>query len=151
MVARVALLCSVASHSDEIHHGFAEKVEIRPSGVLRFEEKFATSVHRPFMVTLSREQFDAAAEGYDTFYQVPDQIDDAEYERQRNPEFDAAFVAEYGVTPIRMVDFGSRLRERAVHSGNGRITVRLRRRRDAFAGRRPGDIEPTRLDRAPFG
>ena len=124
LVARVALLCGVASRSDEIHHGFAEKVEIKPSGVLRFDDEFANRIHGPFMVALSRDQFDAAAEGYDTFYDVPEQIDDAEYERQRNPEFDAAFGAEYGVTPIRMVDFVSRLGERAVDSGNGRITVR---------------------------
>lgn len=124
LLARVSLLCGVASRSDEIHHGFAEKVEIRPSGVLRFEDEFANRIRSPFMVTLSRDQFDAAAEGYDTFYEVPDQLDDAEYERQRDPVFDAAFVAEYGVPPIRMVDFVSRLGERAVESGNGRITVR---------------------------
>lgn len=124
LLAHVALLCGVASRSDEIYHGFAERVEIRPSGVLRFEDEFANRVHEPFMVALSRNQFDAAAEGYDTFYEVPDQIDDAEYERHRNPEFDAAFVAEYGVTPIRMVDFVSRLGERAFDSGNGRVTIR---------------------------
>jgi len=124
LLARVALLCGVASRSDEIYHGFAEKVEIRPSGVLRFEDEFADRIHTPFMVELSRNQFDAAAQGYDTFYEVPDQIDDAEYESQRNPEFDAAFVAEYGITPIRMVDFISRLGERAIESGNGRTTIR---------------------------
>lgn len=124
LVARVSLLCGVASRSDEIHHGFAEKVEIKPSGVLRFEDEFANRIHEPFMVALSRDQFAAAAEGYDTFYEVPEQIDDTEYERQRNPEFDTAFVGEYGVTPIRMVDFVSRLGERAVASGNGRVTVR---------------------------
>lgn len=124
LVARVALLSGVASRSDEIHHGFAEKVEIKPSGVLRFEDEFANRIHGPFMVALSRDQFDAAAEGYETYYEVPEQIGDAEYERERNPEFDAAFVAEYGVTPIRMVDFVSRLSERAVDSGNGRITIR---------------------------
>lgn len=124
LVARVSLLCGVASRSDEIHHGFAEKVEIKPSGVLRFEDEFASRIHAPFIVALSRDQFEAAAEGYDTFYEVPDQLDDAEYERQRDPEFDAAFVAEYGVTPIRMVDFVSRLGERAIESGNGRSAIR---------------------------
>ncbi|HEX3678209.1 MAG TPA: hypothetical protein VHU90_00655, partial [Galbitalea sp.] len=124
LLARVSLLCGVASRSDEIHHGFAERVEIKPSGVLRFEDEFADRIHRPFMVALSRDQFDAAAEGYDTFYEVPDEIDDAEYDRQRDKDFDAAFVAEYGVTPIGMVDFVSRLGERAVEAGNGRVTAR---------------------------
>lgn len=124
LVARVALLCGVASRSDEIHHGFSERVMIKPSGVLRFEDEFANRIQRPFMVALSRDQFKAAAEGYDTFYEVSEQIDDDEYEIQRDPEFDAAFVAEYGVTPIRMVDFVSRLSERAVDSGNGRIKIR---------------------------
>jgi len=124
LLARVALLCGVASRSDEIRHGFAEKVEIRPSGVLRFEDEFSNNIQAPFMVALSRDQFEAAAQGYDTFYEVPEEIDDAEYQRQRDPEFDAAFVAEYGVTPIRMVDFVSRLGERAMESGIGRITVR---------------------------
>lgn len=124
LLARVALLCGVASRSDEIYHGFAERVEIRPSGVLRFEDEFANRIHEPFMVALSRDQFDTAAEGYETFYEVPEQLGEAEYERQRNPEFDAAFVSEYGVTPIRMVDFVSRLGERAVDAGNGRVTIR---------------------------
>lgn len=124
LLARVALLCGVASRSDEIHHGFAKKVEIKPSGVLRFEDEFANRVHGPFMVALSRDQFDAAAQGYDNFYEIPEQITDAEFEHERDPEFDAAFVAEYGVTPIRMVDFVSRLSERAMNCGNGRITVR---------------------------
>jgi hypothetical protein len=124
LLARVALLYGVASRRDEIYHGFAERVEIRPSGVLRFEDEFAHQVHKPFMVAMSRDQFDAAAEGYDTFYEVPDQIDDAEYERQHNSDFDAAFVAEYGITPIRLVDFISRLGERAVDTGNARVTIR---------------------------
>ncbi len=125
VLAMIALLCGVASRSDEIYHGFSERVEVKPSGVLRFEDEFANRIQEPFMVALSTDQFDAAAEGYDTFYEVPEQIDDAEYERQSNPEFDAAFVAEYGVTPIRMVDFVSSLGERALASGNGRVTVRL--------------------------
>tara|TARA_B100000378_G_scaffold208003_1_gene171097 strand:- start:2469 stop:6215 length:3747 start_codon:yes stop_codon:yes gene_type:complete len=124
LLAHVSLLCGVASRSDEIHHGFAERIEIKPSGVLRFEDEFAERIHRPFMVALSRDQFDAAAEGYDTFYEMPEQIDDEEFERQTNKEFDAAFAVEYGVTPIRMVDFVSRLGDRAVASGNGRVTVR---------------------------
>jgi hypothetical protein len=124
VVAKIAILCGVASRSDEIHHGFSERIEVKPSGVLRFEDEFANRIHEPFMVALSTDQFDAAAEEYDTFYEIPEQIDDAAYERQSNPEFDAAFVAEYGVTPIRMVDFVSSIGERAVASGNGRITVR---------------------------
>jgi hypothetical protein len=124
LLARVSLLCGVASRSDEIHHGFAERVEIKPSGVLRFEDEFADRIHRPFMVALSRDQFDAAAKGYDTFYEVPDEIDEAEYDRQRDKDFDAAFVAEYGVTPIRMMEFVSRMGERAIEAGNGRVTAR---------------------------
>ena len=124
VLAKIALLCGVASRNDEIYHGFSERIEVKPSGVLRFEDEFANRIHEPFMVALSTDQFDAAAEGYDTFYEVPEQIDDAEYKRQSDPEFDAAFIAEYGVSPIRMVDFVSSLGERAVASGNGRVTVR---------------------------
>lgn len=124
ILAKIALLCGVASRSDEIHHGFSERVEVKPSGVLRFEDEFANRIHEPFMVALSIDQFDAAAKGYDTFYEVPEQIDDAEYKRQSNPEFDAAFIAEYGVSPIQMVDFVSSLGDRAVANGNGRVTVR---------------------------
>lgn len=124
LLARISLLCGVASRGDEIHHGFAERIEIKPSGVIRFEDEFSNQIHTPFMVAFSQDQFEAAAEGYDTFYDVPEGIDDAEYDRATNPEFDAAFVAEYGVTPIRMVDFVSRLGERAIASGNGRVTLR---------------------------
>lgn len=124
LLARVSLLCGVASRSDEIYHGFSERVEIKPSGVLRFEDEFAAQIHTPFLVALSRDQFGAAAAEYDTFYDVADQIEDEEYERKRDPDFDAAFVAEYGLTPLRMADFVSRLGERAVERGNGRITLR---------------------------
>lgn len=124
LLARVSLLCGVASRNDEIHHGFAERIEIKPSGVFRFEDEFANRIHSPFMVALSRDQFDAAAEGYDTFYEVPEPIEDAEYEERSDPAFDAAFVAEYGVTPLRMIDFVARLGERAAESGNGRVSVR---------------------------
>lgn len=125
LMARVSLLCGVASRGDEIHHGFAEQVEIRPSGVLRFENEFAQRIHGPFMVALSRDQCDEAAEGYDSFYEAHDELDDQKYERQRNPGFDVAFVAEYGVTPLQMIDFVSRLGERAAEAGNGRVTMLL--------------------------
>lgn len=124
LMARVSLLTGVAGRADEIHHGFAEKVEIRPSGALRFEDDFAQGVHGPFMVALSRDQFDAAADGYAAFYDGPEELDDAEYERQRDVDFDAAFAAEYGITPLRMTDFVSRLGERAAEAGNGRATMR---------------------------
>lgn len=124
ILARISLLSGVASRGDEIHHGFAEKIEIKPSGVIRFEDEFSNQIHTPFMVAFSRDQFEAAAEGYDSFYDAPEEIDDAEYDRTKDPVFDAAFVAEYGLTPIRMVDFVSRLGERAIASGNGRVTVR---------------------------
>lgn len=124
LMARVSLLTGVAGRADEIHHGFAEKVEIRPSGAFRFEDDFAQGIHGPFMVALSRDQFDAAADGYASFYEAPEELDDEEYERQRNADFDAAFVAEYGITPLRMTDFVSRLGECAVEAGNGRATLR---------------------------
>lgn len=124
LMARVSLLTGVAGRADEIHHGFAEKVEIRPSGALRFEDDFAQGIHGPFMVALSRDQFAAAADAYVSFYKAPKELDDEEYERQRNADFDAAFVAEYGITPLRMTDFVSRLGERAVEAGNGRATLR---------------------------
>lgn len=123
VLARISLLNGMASRGDEIHYGFAKRIEIKPSGVIRFEDEFSNQVHTPFIVALSQDQFEAAAEGYDAFYEPTEEIDDAEYEQAKNPEFESAFVAEYGITPDRMVDFVSILCERAITSGNGRVIL----------------------------
>lgn len=126
ILARISLLTSLASRSDEIHHGFAERIDVRPNGTFRFEDDFAAGIHRPYMITNSHQQFQAAADSYAAFYEQQDDIDEAEYEARSDPVFDAAFAAEYGVTPIRMADLVSFLGGIAVRNGAS-LVIRSRK------------------------
>ena len=109
LVANVAILTAIAGRSDEIRHGWSRSVLVRPNGVLRFEEAFTADVQKPFLSATSRGQFVSAANAYPTFYDDPRPLDDEEYSRLRDAAFDEAFVREYGLDPLQMIDFVSAL------------------------------------------
>src|SRR5262249_20166375 len=91
--------------------------EIMPNGSLRFVDDFAVEIQGPFVVTQSQRQYEAAAQGYADLFDSPEPLEEAEYEQKADPNFDAAFKAEYGVTPIRMADFVELLAIKALDSG----------------------------------
>lgn len=120
LVAGVHLLIEAAFDSDAIHHGLAEpRLRVHPNGTIDADRGFVAALLNPFAVEVHSADFRAAADGYAELYRprhdstlapagpddpAPLADGDPELPALFAPDFVAAFTAEYGIAPSRLLD-----------------------------------------------
>ncbi len=121
LVANVAILLECASQSDAIYYDLSlRQLVVQANGTFTFDSTFHDTLHRPYVHSHGERDFRAAAADYGTPFAVRD--------GGRQPidsEFEAAFVAEFGLTPPQLSQFTYQLVDIAVSEGSS--TFRLRR------------------------
>ncbi len=134
LAALVSSLVEVAGRSDEIHYGFSDEgMLVHPNGSIELPDRFRAQVQTPFLAAHSSAQFELAAASYANLLQPlgdeggeeADLAAGTVSDANDTPEqFEKAFVAEFGMTPLTYVELTEAL---AAFALPGSTVARVRR------------------------
>jgi hypothetical protein len=128
ILADINELVLLANQSDAILHGYADAyIDVLASGRLEVDDRFFATVITPYVTDFYDNTLQSAADSYENFIGTKRDLGPAPAD-PISPAFNAAFRAEYGVSPEAAVEVAFFLEQEAL----GRREIIVRRSRNAI-------------------
>jgi hypothetical protein len=99
LLANLSVLLECASQSDALHYGLVSReLVVEPNGTFTFDTTFCDTLHGPYVRSHGERGFRSAAAEYGSAFNVH-----TGEVKPLNPKYEAAFVAEFGLTPTELL------------------------------------------------
>jgi hypothetical protein len=113
LLANLSVLLECASQSDALHYGLVSREPVvEPNGTFTFDTTFRDTLHGPYIRTHGERGFRSAAAEYGSAFKV--RTGEA---KSLNPEYEAAFLAEFGLTPTQLLQLTYDLSDISITEG----------------------------------
>ncbi len=113
LLANLSVLLECASQSDALHYGLVSRgLVVEPNGTFTFDTTFRDTLHGPYIRSHGERGFRSAAADYGSAFKV--HTGDV---KPLNPEYEAAFVAEFGLTPTQLLQLAHDLADISLKEG----------------------------------
>ncbi len=113
VLANLSILLEWASQSDAFHYGLGSRdLIVEPNGTFTFDTSFRDTLHGPYIRSHGERGFRSAAADYGSAFAV--RSGDA---KPLKADYEAAFVAEFGLAPTQLVQLTYDLADISIKEG----------------------------------